>query len=94
MTRHAAGTTPSRSPRPGTTPSAPPRPLALPAGAARRGARGKLPRMGQLAVDVAEHGRIIDLHRDPEACARLPHGRANGRYRCLPAATGRSSPDR
>ncbi|MER6918713.1 hypothetical protein [Streptomyces spiralis] len=39
--------------------------------------------MDQLAVDVADHGRIIDLRRDPDASARLPHGRANGRYRCL-----------
>ncbi|MFJ3339152.1 hypothetical protein [Streptomyces sp. NPDC086766] len=83
MTRHAAGTTPTRSPRPSTNPSAPPRPLALPAGAARRSTRCKLPRMGQLAVDVADHGRIIDLRRDPDTSARLPHGRANGRYRCL-----------
>ncbi|MGV9351249.1 hypothetical protein ACWDSD_42375 [Streptomyces spiralis] len=84
MTRHAA-TTPARSPRPGTTRSAPPRPLALPAGPAgpaRRSPRSKLPRMGQFAVDVAGHGRIIDLRRDPDASA-LPHGRANGRYRCL-----------
>ncbi|MEV5085231.1 hypothetical protein AB0K74_43030 [Streptomyces sp. NPDC056159] len=83
MTRHAAGTTPTRSLRPGTTPSAPPRPLALRSGATRRSTRSKLPRMGQLAVDVADHGRIIDLRRDADASARLPHGRANGRYRCL-----------
>ncbi|WP_093508587.1 hypothetical protein [Streptomyces sp. Ag109_O5-10] len=39
--------------------------------------------MGQFAVDVADHGRIIDLRRDAAASARLPHGRADGRYRCL-----------
>ncbi|MFJ3762957.1 hypothetical protein [Streptomyces sp. NPDC090080] len=39
--------------------------------------------MGQFAVDVADHGRIIDLRCDADASARLPHGRAGGRYRCL-----------
>ncbi|MGW5658448.1 hypothetical protein [Streptomyces humi] len=39
--------------------------------------------MGQFAVDVAGHGRIIDLRHDADASARLPHGRAGGRYRCL-----------
>ncbi|MGV9567967.1 hypothetical protein [Streptomyces sp. NPDC003480] len=83
MIRPVAGTTPTRSPRPGTTPGAPPRPLALPAAPVRRSTRSKLPRMGQLAVDVADHGRIIDLRRAPDASAQLPHGRAGGRYRCL-----------
>jgi hypothetical protein len=83
MTRTAAGTTPARSTRPDTSPSSPPRPLTLPAGAARHSARSRLPRMGQFAVDVADHGRIIDLRCNADASARLPHGRAGGRYRCL-----------
>ncbi|MEV8562536.1 hypothetical protein AB0478_40110 [Streptomyces sp. NPDC051917] len=83
MNRPAIGTTPARSPRPGTAPGAPLRPLALPAGASRRKTRSKLPRMGQLAVDTTDRGRIIDLRRDADTCARLAHGRAGGRYRCL-----------
>ncbi|MDI1456013.1 hypothetical protein NHG22_19660, partial [Streptomyces sp. ATE26] len=39
--------------------------------------------MGQLAVDTIDRGRIIDLCRDANLYARLPHGRAGGRYRCL-----------
>ncbi|MEU2339509.1 hypothetical protein ABZ608_39160 [Streptomyces sp. NPDC013172] len=39
--------------------------------------------MGQFAIDVADHGRIIDLRCDSAASAQLPHGRADGRYRCL-----------
>ncbi|WP_328842623.1 hypothetical protein [Streptomyces sp. NBC_00258] len=39
--------------------------------------------MSQLAVDTADDGRILDLRREPGACAGLPHGRADGRYRCL-----------
>lgn len=81
MTRPTAGITSVRSPRVGTTPGAPPRPLALRAGARRE--RSKLPRMSRLAVDAADDGRVIDLRCEPEACARLPHGRADGRYRCL-----------
>jgi hypothetical protein len=45
--------------------------------------RSTLPRMGQLAVDTLDRGRILDLRRDADACARLPHGLAGGRYRCL-----------
>ncbi|WP_328687590.1 hypothetical protein OHA74_55415 [Streptomyces phaeochromogenes] len=39
--------------------------------------------MSQLAVDTADDGRILDLRREPGACAGLPQGRADGRYRCL-----------
>lgn len=80
MIRPAAGTSPTCSPLRAATP---PRPVALPADVARRGMRSKLPRMSQLAVDVADHGRIVDLRCDPDTSARLPHGRADGRYRCL-----------
>ncbi|MEV7203497.1 hypothetical protein [Streptomyces griseoluteus] len=82
MTRPAAGTTPTRSSGSAVTPGAPPRPMALPT-TARRSTRSKLPRMGQLAVDTIDRGRIIDLRRDANLCAQLPHGRAGGRYRCL-----------
>ncbi|MDH6703047.1 hypothetical protein ABZ682_40750 [Streptomyces griseoviridis] len=73
----------ARSPRPTTAlvSVAPPRPLALAAGSRRE--RSKLPRMSRLAVDAAEDGRVIDLGHEPDACAGLPLGRAEGRYRCL-----------
>ncbi|MGW0423864.1 hypothetical protein [Streptomyces sp. NPDC003015] len=70
----------ARSPRPGTLPGPSARP---PADTGHRSTRSELPRMGQLAVDIANQGQIIDLRRDPDAYARLPHGRADGRYRCL-----------
>lgn len=51
---------------------------ALPVSRSRR----KLPRMSELAIDTADGGRIIDLSREVDAPARLPRGRAGGRYRC------------
>ncbi|MEU3341859.1 hypothetical protein, partial [Streptomyces sp. NPDC006668] len=79
MNRSTA-TTPTRSPRPRARAGASTRP---PAGAGHRSTRSELPRRGQFAVDVANQGQIIDLRRDPDASARLPHGLAADRYRCM-----------
>lgn len=58
----------------------------------------KLPRMSELAIDTGDHGRIIDLSREPDAANRLPRGRAGGRYRCCACGnalifTGPATPD-
>ncbi|MFJ3205824.1 hypothetical protein [Streptomyces sp. NPDC086989] len=44
--------------------------------------RPRLPRLSEYAIDTADHGRVIDLRREPDAPTRLPRGKNNGRYRC------------
>ncbi|MGW7461158.1 hypothetical protein [Streptomyces sp. NPDC054797] len=44
--------------------------------------RPRLPRLSEYAIDTTDHGRIIDLRREPDAPTRLPRGKNNGRYRC------------
>ncbi len=80
--------TPSRSarPRPRTVASRGPRQLTLPSARPHRDQRRALPRMSELAIDTAGGGRIIDLRRDHDAAARLPRGRAGGRYLCCACA--------
>ncbi|MFD0353624.1 hypothetical protein ACFVHW_07725 [Streptomyces sp. NPDC127110] len=50
--------------------------------------RPRTPRLSEFAIDLADHGRIIDLRREPDAPARLPRGKEDGRYRCC--ACGKS----
>ena len=64
----------------------------------RPGRRSDLPRMSELAIDTADGGRVINLRRDPQAPARLPRGKAGGRYQCCACGTqliftGPATPD-
>lgn len=76
----------SRNPQPPTAPAS--------TSPSHRGVRHR-PRTGDLAVDTTT-GALLDLERTPGAAAVLPHGKADGRYRCpacqhpieLAAATG------
>lgn len=73
-------------PRTATTGTAPVRPASVrtlrAVSAPRTAERGDQPRMSQLAIDTANDGHIINLLHDAQAPARLPRGKAGGRYRC------------